>query len=235
CTGRPPFRGDTGLAVLKRVCEDTPRPIREVNPDIPDTLAQIVDKLHAKKPPDRLTSAQEVADLLGQCLLELQRHGRTESPGDRQPSLPKPTSEVRRPHIRRWVAPTVALVIMLAAFGLTEATGFTNFHGTVIRLLSLDGTQVVVEVDDPGVSVRIDGGEIVITGAGAKEIRLKPGPHKLVTSKDGKPVREELVTVTKDGRQGVGVTGEGTSVAIGNEPAETPAPKEHSQAAPEVQ
>ena len=85
CTGRPPFRGDTGLAVLKRVCEDTPRPIREVNPDIPDTLAQIVGKLHAKKPPDRLTSAQEVADLLGQCLSELQRHGRTELPGDRQP------------------------------------------------------------------------------------------------------------------------------------------------------
>jgi|GEM_PF-564106 len=125
-------------------------------------------------------------------------------------------------------------VVMLTAFGLTEATGFTNVHGTVIRLLSPDGTQVVVEVDDPGVSVRIDGGEIVITGAGAKEIRLKPGPHKLVTSKDGKPVRQELVTITKDGRQVVRVSREGQSVAIGNEPAETPALKEKRPAAPAV-
>ena len=26
CTGRPPFRAQTGMAVLKRVCENTPRP-----------------------------------------------------------------------------------------------------------------------------------------------------------------------------------------------------------------
>ena len=32
CTGRPPFRASGTLAVLKRVCEDTPRPIREVIP-----------------------------------------------------------------------------------------------------------------------------------------------------------------------------------------------------------
>src|SRR5262245_36469742 len=32
CTGRPPFRASTSMAVLKRVCEETPTPIREVNP-----------------------------------------------------------------------------------------------------------------------------------------------------------------------------------------------------------
>src|SRR5262249_42963578 len=31
CTGRSPFRAETTVAVLKRVCDDTPRPIREVN------------------------------------------------------------------------------------------------------------------------------------------------------------------------------------------------------------
>src|SRR5262249_52928859 len=33
CTGRPAFRASTTVAVIKRVCDEKPRPIREVNPD----------------------------------------------------------------------------------------------------------------------------------------------------------------------------------------------------------
>jgi hypothetical protein len=80
-------------------------------------------------------------------------------------------------------------------------------HSTVIRLLSPEGT-LGVEVDDPGVSVAVDGGDVVITGAGAKEIRLKPGQYKVQANKDGKLVREELVTVTRDGRQVVRISKE---------------------------
>src|SRR5262249_31655629 len=36
CAGPPPFRASTTLAVLKRVSEAAPRPLREVNPDVPD-------------------------------------------------------------------------------------------------------------------------------------------------------------------------------------------------------
>jgi serine/threonine-protein kinase len=73
CTGRPPFRASSAMAVLKRVIEDTPRPIRELNPDIPEWLCDIVAKLHAKRPAERFQSAQEVADLLGQHLAHLQQ------------------------------------------------------------------------------------------------------------------------------------------------------------------
>ena len=99
------------------------------------------------------------------------------------------------------------LLLLLAGLGFTEATGVTDFHGTVIRLFSPEGT-LVVEVDDPGVSVKIDGSDIVITGAGAKEIRLKPGSYTVEASKDGKVVSRELVTVTKNGRQVVRVSQE---------------------------
>src|SRR5262249_5664332 len=34
CTGRPAFRAPTTVAVIRRVCDESPRPIREVNPDI---------------------------------------------------------------------------------------------------------------------------------------------------------------------------------------------------------
>ena len=45
CTGRPPFRASGTMAVLKRVCEDMPRPIGEINPEIPDWLTAIIAKL----------------------------------------------------------------------------------------------------------------------------------------------------------------------------------------------
>lgn len=75
CTGHPPFRASGTHAVLKRVIDASPRPIREVNNEIPDWLCAIITKLHAKMPEDRFQTAREVADLLGQYLAELQRHG----------------------------------------------------------------------------------------------------------------------------------------------------------------
>jgi formylglycine-generating enzyme required for sulfatase activity len=75
CTGRPPFRAATTMAVLKRVVEDTPRPIREIFPEVPERLCAVVTRLHAKKPADRFASAQEVADLLGRYLAEVQQQG----------------------------------------------------------------------------------------------------------------------------------------------------------------
>src|SRR4029079_3661836 len=72
CTGRPPFRAGTNMGVLKRVCEDTPTPIREINTEIPDWLVVVVEKLHAKDPAARYQSAEEVAELLGQHLAHVQ-------------------------------------------------------------------------------------------------------------------------------------------------------------------
>src|SRR6059058_4380719 len=82
--GPPPFRANGTVAVLKRVAEDTPRPIREIIPETPQWLCDIIAKLHAKRPEDRLQSAREVADLLGRCLAAIQRPGAT-------PSLPELT------------------------------------------------------------------------------------------------------------------------------------------------
>src|SRR5262249_9217413 len=72
CTGRAPFRASGTMAVLKRVCEETPTPIRETNPEIPEWLVAIIDKLHAKDPAPRYESAAAVAELLGQHLAHVQ-------------------------------------------------------------------------------------------------------------------------------------------------------------------
>ncbi|CAN5310853.1 hypothetical protein BH11PLA2_BH11PLA2_26980 [soil metagenome] len=68
CVGHPPFRAATTIAVLKRVADYYPRPIREIIPEVPDGLCAIVDKLLAKNPDDRFATSQEVATALGCCL-----------------------------------------------------------------------------------------------------------------------------------------------------------------------
>jgi uncharacterized protein (TIGR03067 family) len=80
CTGRPAFRADNPVAVLRRVCDDTPRPIHEVNAELPQWLEAIVNKLLAKSPNDRFQSASEVAELLSKYLAHVQNPAQVPAP-----------------------------------------------------------------------------------------------------------------------------------------------------------
>jgi hypothetical protein len=222
-SGRPPFRAKSTLAVLRRVAEDPPRPIPEIIPGAPPWLCDLIARLHAKKPEDRIATAGEVADLLGRGLKTMQRSGNIRLQPKVAPAAPGKNRPRSRP--RLWAAAAAVFLLLLGGLAFAEAADVTNVRGTMIRLFSPEGT-LVVEVDDPGVSVKIDGPELVITGAGAKEIRLKPGRYTLEAHKDGKLVREELVTVTKNGVQVVRV-----SLEAAKQPAETaPDTKAHDAA-----
>ena len=61
------------MAVLKRVCDEAPRPIREINAEMPEWLEAIIARLHAKDPAGRYQTAAEVADLLSRHLASLQQ------------------------------------------------------------------------------------------------------------------------------------------------------------------
>ncbi len=75
------------MAVLKRVVEDTPRPIHEIIPEVPEWLCGLIARLHAKKAGDRIQTAREVADLLGRYLEELELHGAVTDEGPPLPPL----------------------------------------------------------------------------------------------------------------------------------------------------
>ncbi len=71
--GHPPFRAETALGVLRRVCDDTPRALREINPQVPDWLEAFINKLQAKQPEQRFESAIQVAEQLKGCLAHVQQ------------------------------------------------------------------------------------------------------------------------------------------------------------------
>jgi serine/threonine-protein kinase len=64
-TGKPPFTGDSPVAVASKHVREHPVLPREVNPAIPVALEAVVMKAMAKNPDDRYSSAEEFrADLL---------------------------------------------------------------------------------------------------------------------------------------------------------------------------
>lgn len=72
CSGRPPFRAENTLSVMKRIAEQHPRSLRETNPNIPEWLEAIVAKLLAKNANDRIQTAQETSEALAACLAHIQ-------------------------------------------------------------------------------------------------------------------------------------------------------------------
>ncbi len=119
-SGRPPFRASSTLAVMKRVAEGEPRPIREIIPETPQWLCEIIARLHAKDPNERFQTAREVADLLAACEAKLK------SQGDMLDLLaaisPKPAIGANR---RQWLAAAILLLPVLALI-LTESMGLTH-------------------------------------------------------------------------------------------------------------
>ena len=227
CTGRSPFRAESAVAVLRRVCDDTPRQIGEVNRDIPEWFGATVDRLLAKEPANRYQTAQEVADLLSQFLAHVQQHPPAPLPVVAAPAPLPPKPRQRPVHARFWGAAAAVLLLLGAGLGATEATGVTQLSTTIIRILIPGGT-LVVETDDPDVHVTIEGdGGLVMTGAGPQEVRLRPGSYQVHSSKAGKPipVDRDLVTITRGAKQVVKVRleGEPPAPAKAAVSAETPA------------
>ncbi|XZE54089.1 protein kinase domain-containing protein [Planctomycetaceae bacterium SH139] len=150
CTGHPPFRSSTSYAVLRRIIEETPCSIREINPKIPDWLEQVVMKLLAKKPNDRFDSAEQVAEILEGCLAHVQQPSST--------PLPASVRQWSRPHAKSWHLKsrfgTGTFVILLLLFAAVLVV--SEWHQAA-------PTSGPFEVDEPAHLVTIlDGDELIL-------------------------------------------------------------------------
>jgi serine/threonine protein kinase len=106
CTGVPPFRGATALAVLRKVNDEAPPPLRRLNPAAPAWLEALTARLLDKDPARRLQSAGQVASLLEGYLAHLRRPAAV-----RAPALPFAPGE--RPRRRRAALGLAAVLLTL--------------------------------------------------------------------------------------------------------------------------
>ena len=71
CTGKGPFTRPNVMAELMALGTAAPTPVRELNPNVPESLAQLINQLLAKEPENRSQTAAEVAKRLRAILEEL--------------------------------------------------------------------------------------------------------------------------------------------------------------------
>jgi hypothetical protein len=115
CTGQLPFQGDTPFAQLTALAVDTPVPVRQHNPQVPEALAELIGRLLAKDPGRRPESAAAVAEELG--------------------SAPKGKPPPTRATSARW--------LLAAAVGAFLLGGATILLGTLARGGPFPGAAVV--------------------------------------------------------------------------------------------
>jgi hypothetical protein len=178
-TGFPPFRAGSTMGVLNRIANDPPRPIRETVPDFPAALEGIIMQLLQKDPDHRIQVAADVSIKLTGFLAD-----------------PQPEPHRPRRRLPKWwetSLPVLAGILVL---------------GTILYFKTNRGT-LVVDVDDPAVTVRIVGDELNIHGAGPQVVSLKPGVYQVQAADvygTTVAVEPQIVTIERNGKQIVKVT-----------------------------
>jgi serine/threonine protein kinase len=113
CTGEPPFRGASTPEVLRRVSDESHPSARRINPEVPDWLVEIIDRLMAKDPAKRFATAAEVADLLERRLAGLRDPSSAPPVADRGKARNGTANRLARAFALSLLA---GLVVGLAAF-----------------------------------------------------------------------------------------------------------------------
>lgn len=84
-TGRAPFRAESAMGVLNRICHHAHRPVNQINASVPRELSRVVDRLLAKSAGARFESAAACEAELSKLLSAVQS-GRLRLVSERKPS-----------------------------------------------------------------------------------------------------------------------------------------------------
>ncbi len=138
CTGVSPFRADNMLAVMKKVCEEAPRPIAQVNSNLPEWLCELVHQLLEKEPERRVQTAEQVVGTL-ESRVARSRVTSTEATSQTKVEPEKKMPQwLLTPVIPKWgkECRTGALEISVAALVLGMIHGSTR-GGTIVESLTI--------------------------------------------------------------------------------------------------
>lgn len=149
--GKPPFDGSGGVGVLRAIVEQTPKPLRELRPDVPKDVERIVSRALEKQASNRYPSAGEMAQDLSSELLRMTAPAAPPAPRELRLSL-------------RYAIPGLAFIAVVVAMGawlfhrtqqrqwareqaIPEIAKLQNGHESLAALLLLERAQRVLPAD----------------------------------------------------------------------------------------
>jgi serine/threonine protein kinase/WD40 repeat protein len=171
-TGEAPFAASTLMGTLRRLSDGQAAPLRELAPNIPKHLEDLIMDLLKTQRDARPATAAIAAERLQQSLNYL-------------------LLGIDPPRQRRRKLWLTGLAFLVTAALLSAG-------GIVMKFPTTQGI-LVVEIDDPNtvVTYEQDGQEVSITGVGIKEIKLKLGKLPVKIQGPGSS-RQEIVNITRD-------------------------------------
>jgi serine/threonine-protein kinase len=165
-SGRVPFSGNNYLSVISQVLNETPKPLREIRPELSDEFEAIVNKALAKDREDRYKDATEMLGDLN-ALLDDPTHSteRAKITGPRR-LLPKPVQKI----------PRIAWAIMGAGVSVALVM--------VVVMLLMGGKQKKQLPQQPQVVVKQDAGVPQVLGIDAGPVEPAVATIKLTFQSD---------------------------------------------------
>jgi serine/threonine protein kinase len=185
CTGEVPFKGRDTLSTLTALAKDTPARPAEVNPEVPQSLSDLVMKLVSRDPADRPSSAAVVLQAIGAIEGDQSLIGdHSVKPGGKPTGQSRPglsQTSVRR-RIILALAPVLLTGLGLAGYLVAPA---------IIRIATNKGELVIQTVDkDVKVTIKQNGELVEILDLKTKQkIELRPGEYDVALHGKGDGLR----------------------------------------------
>jgi serine/threonine protein kinase len=143
CSGRQPFQRPDSVSMLLAITSDTPVPLRTLNPELPQGLADLVMQLLEKDPNRRPASAEAVVE----ALQKLERHLVPRTRRDDTTTSHRPAKAAGASPQRRRLQIYVAAALLLAALIAAGVWALSRKR--------TDPGEYAIATDDPNFSFRV--------------------------------------------------------------------------------
>ncbi|HVX13697.1 MAG TPA: serine/threonine-protein kinase [Pirellulales bacterium] len=194
CAGRPPFRADSMAAIVKKICQDAPQPLHEIDQQLPTWLVETIDRLLAKDPHERFQTAEEVARVLGGALAQVQAghpvtaavaRSRTVAAEPRvgQQPVTRPSSWRAQPwKVVGWLVALVLMLMLSVPILIAIAVIIPHVFArtdTPAWQATMAHLSMTFDEDLPIVDIQIDGTSCGPVEISPVERSWSPGPHTI--------------------------------------------------------
>lgn len=191
-TGVQPFTGPNTMAVLTSLAVDTPKPVQELNPEVPQSLADLVHQLLSKEPEGRPASAEALVRELRKIEKEMSLRGVSQS-GPMPVVMVAPPAQisVTEPEVSPFELPSSKSIDILPpdlpqakkprnkgliAAGLLAVLSVVVAGVVIITIRNPDGTETKIEVPKSSTVTLKEDGKTVAVVTAKKEPATKAPP-----------------------------------------------------------